>query len=589
MKKLFFILIMVCTVFKITYSQPYLERGTKENTAVKNFIENKGQVKDEYGLERYDVLYVFSTKNFKLILKNNGFSYEIFRSEKQSEISEATEGFEFSDEGEFANEPAEQVMVQRFDATFIGASKQVQVTAAGRSTDYFNYYHGSVSVGATAVHYYNSIYYNNIYPNIDLVFIAPAKENDPLKYEYIVHPGGNVKDILLQYNTLADVTLKEGALILPGKFGEVREENLFTYQNDTSHAVSSSFQLKENRVSFSVGQYDHRFPLVIDPDIVWATYYGENAKVDKPSELSVDEEGNVLVVGNTASQINIVTSGAYQTNYGGADYDAFVLKFNAAGERVWCTYFGGNGTEDGTNIYCDAYSNVFAAGATSSTDCPMYNAFQPAFNGIKDAFVLALDKNGLIKWATYYGGTQPDLIAAIDGDADGNIYFTGWTQSATNISTPGSHQPVKGEKMDGFLTKFDSNGMRIWSTYYGGSDVDRGHSVVVDNDNNVIITGTTPSLTDIATVGSFQSVCGGLEDVFCVKFNAAGERIWGTYFGGAADDKGRAVVTDEEGTIYFTGFTTSENNVSTAGSWQPHWSPGYHGIEPVPDVFFCKA
>ncbi|HUM45379.1 MAG TPA: SBBP repeat-containing protein [Chitinophagales bacterium] len=573
---------------KQVYPQPYREWTAGECNNVQGFMENKGQVRDQSGKEQPDIRYVFSGKNFKLILKGDGFSYEIYKSERQEKISEATGDFELNNEGSIANEPSEKVMVQRFDASFINPSDQLQVKAENVSTDFFNYYRGKQPDSITRVHSYSRIYYRNIYPDIDLVFIAPLHDGDALKYEYIVHPGGNVKDIVMQYNSSHEILLKEGELILPGSFGEVREKNLFTYQEDNSHPVASSFQLKGNRISFDVAAYDHRLPLVIDPDIVWATYYGEDATEDKPSELSADEEGNILVIGNTASPVNFVTTGAYQSTYGGADYDAFVLKFNPAGERVWCTYFGGSGSEDGTSIYCDASSGVFAAGATSSADCPMYNAFQPVFGGIKDAFILALDKDGLIKWASYYGGAQPDVIAALDGDAGGNIYFTGWTQSTINISTTNSHQPVKGAMMDAFLTKFDGNGMRIWSTYYGGSDVDRGHSVAIDLDNNVIMTGTTPSLTDIATPGSYQPACGGLEDIFCVKFNAAGERLWGTYFGGENNDKGRAVVTDAAGIIYFTGFTTSENNISTPGSWQPQWSSGYQGNKSLPDAFFTK-
>ncbi|MEP7127299.1 MAG: T9SS type A sorting domain-containing protein [Chitinophagales bacterium] len=582
------VLLIICAKAELLYSQAYVVLKSKPDNSVNGFIENKGQVRDQFNNARPDVLYVFSGKNFNLTLNRNGFSYELFQYEKQPAFSEAGGGETFNADEYLTHQQANKMTTQRFDALFMNPSKNMQVLAEETSADYFNYYHGTISDAVTQVHYYKRIYYRNIYPDIDLVFIAPADNKVPPRYEYIVHAGGNVKNIRTQYNTAGGIQIKDGSIVLQGSFGEVREENLFAYQGDKNHPVNASFHLQENLVSFRIENYDHRSALVIDPDMVWATYYGENDAEDKPQELSVDAEGNLVVIGNTASQINFATSGSYQAVYGGADYDAFVLKLNAEGQRIWCTYFGGSSTEDATDIYTDASSNIFAAGATYSANCPVYNAFQPVFSGVKDGFLCSLNSNGLIRWATYYGGSQPDVISAINGDEGGNIYFTGWTQSTNKIATSTSYQPQKSQVMDAFLAKFDNSGMRIWSTYYGGKDVDRGHSVTVDKDNNVIMTGTSPSTTGIATAGSFQPVCGGMEDVFCVKFNANGGRLWGTYFGGSSNDKGREVVTGEDGSIYFTGFTTSQDNIATLNAWQPEWASGFYDNIALPDVFFAR-
>ncbi|MBK9731069.1 MAG: T9SS type A sorting domain-containing protein [Chitinophagaceae bacterium] len=582
------VMLMIFEKAELSYAQDGVAWKSKAGNNVNGFVENKGQVRNQFNNACPDVLYVFSGKNFNLTLTRNGFSYELFQYEKQPVVSESN-GCNNLNAGEYLpDQQATKVTTQRFDALFIDPGKNMLIVAEDASSDYLNYYHGNISEAVTQVHYFNRIYYRNIYPKIDLVFIAPADNKVSPRYEYIVHAGGNVKNIRTQYNTAEGIQIKNGSIVLPGSFGEVREENLFAYQVDKNLPVNASFQVKENLVSFNIEKYDHEAALVIDPDIVWATYYGENDAEDKPQELSVDAEGNLLVIGNTASQINFTTSGAYQSVYGGADYDAFILKLNAEGQRMWCTYFGGSSTEDATDIYTDASSDIFAAGATYSTNCPVYNAFQPVFGGVKDGFLFSLDSNGLIRWATYYGGSQPDVIAAINGDEGGNIYFTGWTQSTNKIATSTSYQPQKSQVMDAFLAKFDSSGIRIWSTYYGGKDADRGHSVTVDKDNNVIMTGTSPSTTGIATIGSFQPVCGGMEDVFCVKFNANGSRLWGTYFGGSSDDKGREVVTGEDGSIYFTGFTTSQNNIATLNAWQPAWTPGYYNNIPLPDVFFAR-
>src|SRR5690606_595143 len=100
-------------------------------------------------------------------------------------------------------------------------------------------------------------------------------------------------------------------------------------------------------------------------------------------------------------------------------------------------------------------------------------------------------------------------------------------------ATVNSHQSTHGGGTnDLFLAKFDASGNREWATYYGGPGDDNNSSTsnfTADAAGNVYLAARTKSATGIATAGSHQATIGGDIDVLLVKFNAAGERQWGTY------------------------------------------------------------
>ena len=128
-------------------------------------------------------------------------------------------------------------------------------------------------------------------------------------------------------------------------------------------------------------------------------------------------------------------------------------------------------------------------------------------------------------------------------DGSGNVFMAGTTDFNTTpsvIATVGSHQstPGGGTFTDAFLVKFNAAGVRQWGTFYGGSNDDFGFSCANDAAGNIYLCGDTYSSngTTIATLGSHQSIFGGVHDGFFVKFNTLGTRQWGTYYGGNSSD-----------------------------------------------------
>jgi len=185
--------------------------------------------------------------------------------------------------------------------------------------------------------------------------------------------------------------------------------------------------------------------------------------------------------------------------------------------------------------------------------------------------LLVIDPTIIRLWGTYYGGDDWDSEAECSVDKIGNVFLAGATMSHNNIASSGSYQDTLAGNIDGFLAKFNAAGQRQWGTYFGGTNLEDVIGCVVDKSGNIYVSGDTKSTTGIASAGSHQSLYGGgTYDCYIEKFNQAGDRLWGTYYGGLGSDIGGSVSTDKNGNIFLTGESTSDTGIATSGSFQPN-------------------
>jgi len=111
------------------------------------------------------------------------------------------------------------------------------------------------------------------------------------------------------------------------------------------------------------------------PSSDWATFLGSigsigNRTADDGNGIATDPGGNVIVVGKTNGGAFPTTVGVYQTNYQGKApyFDAFVAKFSPNGQRIWATYYGGGGNDEGKDVGVDGQGNIVIVGSTTSTN-----------------------------------------------------------------------------------------------------------------------------------------------------------------------------------------------------------------------------
>jgi hypothetical protein len=298
---------------------------------------------------------------------------------------------------------------------------------------------------------------------------------------------------------------------------------------------------------------------------IWSTYYGGPSNEVNPVGgplVATDLSGNVFLTGYTYSSSGI-SSGGFQNNFGGV-VDGYLVKFNSSGNRLWATYFGGSSADYVYGLVTDVSGNVYVSGKTASTSSVSASGHQNAFGGgTFDAFLIKFDTNGNRIWATYYGGSGDDVANGISVDINENVYLTGMTESSSNISSGGFQNSLNGLS-DAFLVKFSSSGTRLWATYYGGSSSESGNTTTLDAYGNVYIAGQTNSSSNVS-LGGFQNTIGGSTDAFFVKFDSNGNRIWASYYGGLNIDIANCMLCSQTGNIYIAGYTLSTNAISSNG------------------------
>lgn len=203
---------------------------------------------------------------------------------------------------------------------------------------------------------------------------------------------------------------------------------------------------------------------------------------------------------------------------------------------------------------------MYVAGWTFSQDFPTENPLQPTYGGgFGDGFVSKIDSSGsALVYSTYLGGIGEDIPFGIAVDADGNAYIAGRTGSPNFPTTPNAFQTVlRAKSTNAFVTKVDSEGSLVFSTYLGGSGGEDGHGIAVDGKGNVYVTGATGS-ADFPTANPFQPNLRGQTDAFVTKFDPSGSAlVYSTYLGGNGMDGGMGIAVDVSGNAYIAGITNS--------------------------------
>jgi hypothetical protein len=330
-----------------------------------------------------------------------------------------------------------------------------------------------------------------------------------LEYDFILHPGADPAQIKLKYEGTTSLGLNADGSLTAACPLGTVTESAPFSFTDKGEKIESSFILQDKLLGYRLAPYSGT--LTIDPTLTWATYFGGNAE-DNTSRLSTDNQGNIFMTGWTKSTANLATTGVHDQTYSGQpEYDAFVSKWDASGSLLWATYYGGSGNDYLFESVCDANGNVYISGYTSSdTAIAISGSHQDTLGGgYQDALLVKLDPAGLRLWSTYYGGTGSEYTGDIGLDAVGNVYLVGETQSSTNIATSNSYQPGYYGSWEGFVAKFDSSGARQWGTYIGGLGNDAILAITIDRWDNIYIGGATNSSYAIATPGKYKTAFTG--------------------------------------------------------------------------------
>jgi hypothetical protein len=465
-------------------------------------------------------------------------------------------------------------------AAFLGSNPDVQVLGEHRLGYNNNYFYGSdQSRWHTDVLNYSAIVYKELYPGIDLRYLGNGQA---LKYDFIVKPGADISSIKIKYDGVNNLSVAaNGDLQATTTFGPIGEKAPFVYQqvNGIKRPISGRYRMiGENTFGFAIdGSYDLSQPLIIDPQLVYSTFWGGSLG-ENTTSLALDSAGNTYLL-TTTSSVNIPLVSPYDSTLNGTG-DINIVKLSTSTNTIfYSTYIGGNAGDISQDIAVDTAGNAFVMGLTTSLDFPTLNGFDNAYDGSNDYFVVKLSPAGNeLIYGTYLGGSSEEgntrtwnhSIGGMCIDQSGCVYLAGSTQSID--------YPVINSYDDSFhggddicITKLSPDGSSlVFSTYLGGTHYEEATDITVDILGRVYFSGCTGS-NDYPSVNSYITPYPYYYELYNIVsvLSANGqELLLSSYFSMGSDfDMGSGIAVDSEYNIYIYG-TTEGNSIPTFNSYQ---------------------
>jgi hypothetical protein len=207
-------------------------------------------------------------------------------------------------------------------------------------------------------------------------------------------------------------------------------------------------------------------------------------------------------------------------SFGAGGFDVWLIKTDADGNKLWEKTFGGRYSEWSSSVRQTSDGGFIIVGDTWSF-------------GAGDVWLIKTDANGNEQWEKTFGGRYPDRGRSVRQTSDGGFIIVGYTES------------FGAGWADVWLIKTDADGNKLWDRTFGGSDWDDGWSVQQTSDGGFIIVGETTSFG------------AGWADVWLIKTDADGNKLWDRTFGGSDWDWGFSVQQTSDGGFILVGYTES--------------------------------
>ncbi|MEP7236815.1 MAG: PKD domain-containing protein [Ferruginibacter sp.] len=564
---------------------------TQQVQAQAEFVQNKGQWDSQ-------VQYKVALSTGAFFLENKGFTVLLHNTEDLKKVSDLMHGTNLitvSGEKVILNSHAYKV-------NFLGGSSLAKNLPDKIQAFHNNYFVGKdQSKWAADCKIAQAVTYQNVYPDIDVRYYSDAGN---MKYDIIVHPGGNINAIAMQYTGIDKVDVKNKELMLNTSVGVVKELYPYSYQvtDGARQTINCKYVVKDNVVRFKVSDYDPKSTVIIDPTLIFSTFTGSTAD-NWGYTATPGPDGSFFAGGIAFSSGYPVSPGAFQTVFGGGvsddaiglGYDIAIIKFSPNGSnRLYATYLGGSGNEQPSSMICDQQGNLIIAGKTSSNNFP--GAPRAGARNDYDIVISKLNAAGSqLMGSIRIGGTANDGLnirakyVVPDGpdatrqnygddarsevilDGSGNIMLASCTQSTDFPVTAGVFQPVFGGgnsgqnhfPQDGVVLKVNSNlSSVIFSSYFGGSGDDACFALAQSPiTGNIYVAGGTnsPNLPGDRSGVAQGSYGGGVVDGFVTQIRNDGSAIIKTtYQGTNGTDQVYGVQVDKYGYPYIMGTTTGD-------------------------------
>lgn len=424
--------------------------------------------------------------------------------------------------------------------------------------------------------------FNDVYPGIDLHF---KLQGENLKYEFIVAPGADPNIIKWQVEGLTPTLLPTAELLYKTPFGEMIEQNPYVFQlkEGGQQRIPARFGVNKQEINFKLNRYDQKYPLIIDPTLIFATFSG--SIVDNWGFSATSDRMGNGYLGGIASGMGYPTSiGAFDDSYNSGSWDIAISKYSSDGQLLlYSTYIGGSQDEYPTSMVVDTLQQLVILGKTRSNNYPVSGfAFDNQYNGAFDIVVTKLNASGsTLIGSTYVGGAANDghnrlpTRSFFQGDstaleynygddsrgelildASFNVYVASSTFS-TDFPTNSALISVNRGQQDAVVFKLNQNlSTMLYSTYIGGANDDAAYGLaVIEPNRQLIVVGGTKSADFLSFITTGYDVSfNGATDGWIIRLGANGNSLTAkTFIGTSLSDQTFLVQLDDQNRVYVVG------------------------------------
>jgi hypothetical protein len=484
----------------------------KESSCSFQLIENRGQD----NLPK-DIVAYFNTSQQAVLIEKNKIRIVVY--DPNDVRKNHSDGSAKEKINESKNSRKNPYHYNSFTIGFKGSNGFSELIK-GKSFDILrNYFSGKSSEDwVTDVASYSEITLKNIYPKTDLRIYSQS--NGQMEFDWIVWPGANTNDIKMKFNGQKKLMINDaGDLMIGLRLGNFKLHLPESYYSTPSGKETARVKFTlhgKNEIRFKEeGKRYTQWPLVIDPELLWGTYFDGNLTTFDEYLFGVDYSSSNSLLYCTG-RINVQITSAYvaalTSAYDGTfssttDVIIFALTKNGASVQ-YITYLGTNGVNEGYGISTSA-NRVFICGMTSSAAFPVTTGSGGttlAFDILKgtgnDGFVAVFSKNlNKLIYASYMGGNGTDICRTIRAQDD-NTYYVSISVGTSALPTALPNYIVNAAdatqaNTEGWIGKFTNLNTLQFGTYVGGASTDDINDFQILSNNDVVFTGNTGGITEV--------------------------------------------------------------------------------------------
>jgi len=475
-----------------------------------------------------------------------------------------------------ANTTAKNSVTPGIRILLSGANQEARGQAEDKLPGYSNYLFGSDPAKWIAyVDHYAKVRYPGVYPGIDLLLHG---NDNHLEQDFVIHAGANPKEIDLQFPGVKEVRrTADGDLALRtgGSGFQLKKPKAYQVVDGKELPVTVRYLVRRGAASFGLGHYDAHKDLIIDPVLVFSTFFGGPLPDPGTSitQVAADASG-VYLTGTTSSANFPVTLGAFETQPQVNNPVSFVSKLDPTGQTlIFSTYLqagletpSGFAVDGSQNIYIGMTSNNSSSGTLTLPIPAGSQPFQSVPKSNRNVGIVKLNSGGsAVLAATYLGGSVDEEMGGLALDPQGNLYVSGNTGSNDfPVKNPLQNALGTGGQ-SGFATEFNPNlSELVYSTYFGGNSnvqaFEVSPGVAVDSLGNAYIIGEATAGFP-TTTGAYQPTCSVGGSGYCsflVALKAGGSAFgYSTFLSGTlVNATGIGTVSvDGAGNAYVAGTT----------------------------------